>query len=217
MARWRQCGFSPELECSDQKVMQTSVVNFYLKSGYLKVPIANLKAFSITSTRQEAVYAIKSMFRKVRAVFGQYSWGTRGLVGRSIWGSIWNWKIKGPGRTEANSNICQFFEIKKIGTNFAFLIFGGGSIKLVFSDQTFFDWLIRQSQTHLPLLRDKEKKSRSNYRARMDRHRMIRSFRVFVEFCISFSANNVAFFILLVHYQRYHTTSIQLIISLNTR
>ena len=167
-----------------------------------RYPLLTWRHFPLLRPGKRQCTQSNQCLEKWEPFFGQYSWGTRGLVGRSIWGSIWNWRIKGPGRTEANSNICQFFEIKKIGTNFAFLIFGGGSIKLVFSDQTFFDWLIRQSQTHLPLLRDKEKKSRSNYRARMDRHRMIRSFRVFVEFCISFSANNVAFFILLVHYQQ---------------
>ena len=38
-----------------------------------------------------------------------------------------------------------------------FPIFGGGCIKLVSSDQNSIDWHMCQSQTHLPLLKDKEK------------------------------------------------------------
>ena len=48
--------------------MQARAVNFHLKSDYLTVPIANLKAFFITATTQEAMHAIKLVYRKVRAV-----------------------------------------------------------------------------------------------------------------------------------------------------
>ena len=58
----------PWAHCSDQKVMQARAVNFHLKSDYLTVPIANLKAFFITATTQEAMHAIKLVYRKVRAV-----------------------------------------------------------------------------------------------------------------------------------------------------
>ena len=64
---------------------------------------------------------------------------------------------KGPCRTKAPSNILQFFASQKLAQILQFPIFNGGCIKLVSSDQNCIDWHTRQSQTHLPLLKDKEK------------------------------------------------------------
>ena len=50
-----------------------------------------------------------------------------------------------------------FSRAKYWQNNLQFPIFGGGRIELVSSNQNFIDWRMRQSQTHLPLLKDKEK------------------------------------------------------------
>ena len=82
-----------------------------------------------------------------------------------------------------------FLRVKYWQNNLQFPIFGGGRIELVSFNQNFIDWRMRQSQTHLPLLKDKEKFSLEllgkNGSLSND---YLCIFRVFVEFCISSSA-----------------------------
>ena len=94
-----------------------------------------------------------------------------------------------------------FSLVKYWQNNLQFPIFGGGRIKLVSSNQNFIDWHIRQSQTHLPLLKDKEKFSLEllNYRRRM----IISAFFGFLwNFAFLSQQNKEAFFTLLAQYQQ---------------
>ena len=53
--------------------------------------------------------------------------------------------------------IAYFFARQKLSKILQFPIFGGGCMKLVSFDQNFIDWHICKSQTHLYLLKDKER------------------------------------------------------------
>ena len=88
-----------------------------------------------------------------------------------------------------------FSLVKYWQNNLQFPIFGGGRIELVSSNQNFIDWRMRQSQTHLPLLKYKEKFSLEllgkNGSLSND---YLCIFRVFVEFCVSSSAKQRSVF-----------------------
>lgn len=92
------------------------------------------------------------------------------------------------GRTRAKLNIYQFFREPKICKSFAISNFWRLSHQTSILWQNFIDWYIRQSQTYLLLLKDKE-----NFPARITGQEGIasndcfKSFPVFVEFCLSFS------------------------------
>ena len=53
--------------------------------------------------------------------------------------------------------IAYFFTRQKLAKILQFPIFDGSCMKLVSFDQNFIDWHICKSQTHLSLLKDKEK------------------------------------------------------------
>ena len=55
------------------------------------------------------------------------------------------------------SDCLLFFARQKLSKILQFPIFGGGCMKLVSFDQNFIDWHICKSQTHLYLLKDKER------------------------------------------------------------
>ena len=53
--------------------------------------------------------------------------------------------------------IAYFFARQKLAKILQFPIFDGSCMKLVSFDQNFIDWHICKSQTHLSLLKDKER------------------------------------------------------------
>ena len=85
-----------------------------------------------------------------------------------------------------------------------FPIFGGSCIKLVSSEQNFINWHICQSQTHLLLLKDKEKfllkLLGKNWIVIKRLSSQLSGF--LWNFAFLSQQNNIVFFILLVHYQR---------------
>ena len=96
-----------------------------------------------------------------------------------------------------------FSRAKYWQNNLQFPIFGGGRIKLVSSNQNFIDWHIRQSQTHLPLLKDKEKFSLELLgKNGLLSNDYLRIFGFLWNFAFLPQQNKEAFFTLLAQYQQ---------------
>ena len=102
--------------------------------------------------------------------------------------------------------IAYFFARQKLAKILQFPIFDGSCMKLVSFDQNFIDWHTCKSQTHLSLLKDKEKLLLillGNNGSSSDDQ--LCSSWVFKEFFKFLSHQNnilLVFFILLVHYQQ---------------
>ena len=97
------------------------------------------------------------------------------------------------------------FARQKLTKILQFPIFGSGCMKLVSFDQNFIDWHICKSQTHLSLLKDKEKLLLILLGKKLDHHQMINfaALGSLRNFLISFSPkqHTISVFILLVYYQ----------------
>ena len=108
------------------------------------------------------------------------------------------------GHTGVNENICQFFASQKLVKILRFPIFGGSCIKIVSSEQNFINWHICQWQTHLLLLKDKEKfllkLLGKNWIVIKRLSSQLSGF--LWNFAFLSQQNNIVFFILLVHYQQ---------------